>query len=291
MNRVTNDQLCTSFSAQNPPALRVQPGETFVMETNDRFAVYDGPDSPPEAMEVLKTMAGPVYVEGAKPGDTLKIEVLDVTTPLDYGWIGATPNRGVLGERIPAFRKTRVDITPDGVVFNGKITMPSRPMIGRMGLAPKDGPLPSNAKGDFGGGMGNTQIGKGATVYLPVFHDGGLLSIGDCHAAMGDGEATASAVECAVDATLRITIENRFSVKRPVVETGDEVMTTGEGATMEAATQMAINAMADLLVDQLGIDDTDAAMLIASAADVRAGIVAHAPHTMRVSVPKSMLSW
>ena len=291
MHRVTKEQLCTSFSAQNPPALRVQAGETFVMETNDRFAVYDGPDSPPEAMEVLKTMAGPVYIEGAKPGDTLKIEVLDVATPLAYGWIGATPNRGVLGERIPAFRKTRVDITPDGVVFNGKVTMPSRPMIGRMGLAPKDGPLPSNAKGDFGGGMGNTQIGKGATVYLPVFHEGGLLSIGDCHAAMGDGEATASAVECAVDATLRVTIENRFSVNRPVVETGDEVMTTGEGQTMEEATHMAINAMADLLMNQLGIDDTDAAMLIASAADVRAGIVAHAPYTMRVSVPKSMLPW
>jgi amidase len=291
MNRVTKDQLCTSFSALNPPALRVQPGETFVMETNDRFAVYEGPDSAPEAMEVLKTMAGPVYIEGAKPGDTLKIDVLDVTVPLDYGWIGATSGRGPLGQRIPAFRKTRVQITPDGVIFNGNIKLPSRPMIGRMGLAPQDGPLPSNAKGDFGGGMGNTQIAKGATVYLPVFHDGALLTIGDCHAAMGDGEATASAVECAVDATLRVTIEERFTVRRPVVETADEVMTTGEGETMEAATDMAIQAMADLLMDHLDIDDTDAAMLIASAADVRTGLAGHPPYTMRVSVPKSMLSW
>ncbi len=289
MQRVTKDQLCTSFSALNPPALRVQPGETFVMETNDRFAVYDGPDSAPEAMEVLKTMAGPVYIEGAKPGDTLKIEVLDVTPPLDYGWIGATPGRGPLGGRIPAFRKTRVQITPDGVLFNGNINMPSRPMIGRMGLAPKEGPLPSNAKGEFGGGMGNTQLAKGATVYLPVFHEGGLLTIGDCHAAMGDGEATASAVECAVDATLRVTIEERFKVRRPVVETEDEIMTTGEGATMNEASDMAIHAMADLLVDH-GMDDTDAAMLIACAADVRAGLAGEGPNTMRVAVPKSMLS-
>jgi amidase len=291
MNRVTKDQLCTSFSALNPPALRVQPGETFVMETNDRFAVYEGPGSSPEAMEILKTMAGPVYIEGVKPGDTLKIDILDVTTPLDYGWIGATPGRGPLGQRIPDFRKTRVQITPDGVIFNGNIQLPSRPMIGRIGLAPKDGPLPSTAKGDFGGGMGNTQIGKGATVYLPAFHDGGLLTIGDCHAAMGDGEATASAVECAVDATLRVAIEKRFTTNRPIVETDDEVMTTGEGETMEDATAMAIHAMADLLVDQLGIDDTDAAMLIASAADVRTGIAGHAPYTMRVSIPKSLLSW
>jgi amidase len=261
------------------------------METNDRFAVYNGPDSSPAAMETLKTMAGPVYIEGAKPGDTLKIDVLDVSLPLTYGWIGATPGRGPLGERVAAFRKTRVEITDQGVVFNGKITMPLRPMIGRIGLAPQDGPLPSNAKGVFGGGMGNTQITKGASVYLPVFHAGGLLTIGDCHAAMGDGEATASAVECAFDATLRVTLEARFSAHRPVVTTATDVMTSGEGASMEAATTMAIQGMADLLKDQLGIDDTDAAMLIACAADVRTGLAGHAPYTMRVAIPRSMLPW
>ncbi len=91
MQRVTRDQLCTTFSADNPPALRVRAGDTFVMETNDRFATYEGPDSSPEAMEILRTMAGPVYIEGAKAGDTLKIEVLKIDLPLPYGWIGATP--------------------------------------------------------------------------------------------------------------------------------------------------------------------------------------------------------
>ena len=290
MKRVTRDQLCTSFSAKNPPVLQVQPGEPFVMETNDRFATYEGPNSSHEAMAILTTMAGPVYIEGAKPGDTLKIEVLDVALPLDYGWIGATPGRGPLGDRIPAFRKARVRITPEGVVFNDHVTMPLRPMIGRIGVAPQEESRRSNDKGVFGGGMGNTQITKGATVYLPVFHAGGLLTIGDCHAAMGDGEATASAVECAFDATFRATIEERFKVRRPVVTTATEVMTTGEGETMEAATKTAIQGMADLLVDTLGIDDTEAAMLIACAADVRAGLAGNPPYTMRVAVPKTMLA-
>jgi len=290
MQRVTRNQLCTSFSATNPPVLRVQPGEPFVMETNDRFATYEGPDSSPEAMAILTTMAGPVYIEGAKPGDTLKIEVLDVRLPLSYGWIGATPGRGPLGARIPAFRKAQVQITPDGVVLHGKVTMPLRPMIGRMGVAPQDGPKRSNDKGPFGGGMGNTQVTTGATVYLPVFHEGGLLTIGDCHAAMGDGEATASAVECALDATLRITIEPHVTVSRPLVTTATEVMTTGEGETMEAATRRAIEAMADLMKDTLVIDDTDAAMLIACAADVRTGIAGHPPYTIRVAVPTSVLT-
>src|ERR671922_2306431 len=284
MKRVTRNQLCTSFSAENPPALRVQPGETFVMETNDRFATYEGPRSAPEAMETLKTMAGPVYIEGAKPGDTLKIEVLDVTLPLDYGWIGATPGRGPLGARIPAFRKARVQLTPAGVVLNERVTMPLRPMLGRLGLAPQEGSKASNDRGAFGGSMGNTQITTGATVYLPVFHAGGLLTIGDCHAAMGDGEATASAVECAFDATFRVTLEERFKVSRPVVATATEVMTTGEGETMEAATKMAIQGMADLLTDTLGIDDTNAAMLIACAADVRTGLAGNPPYTIRVAV-------
>jgi len=290
MQTATKDQLCTTFSADNPPVLRVQPGETFVMETNDRFVTYEGPESSSEAMDILKTMAGPVYVEGAKSGDTLKIEVLDIILPLDYGWIGATPNRGPLGDRIPEFRKAKVKITDQGVIFNDKVTMPLRPMIGRIGLAPKDGPLASNEKGQFGGGMGNTQIGKGASVYLPVFHEGGLLTIGDCHAAMGDGEATASAVECALNATFRVTIPDDFQVTRPVIATDNEVMTTGEGVTMEEASKGALDAMADLMVDRLAIDYTDAAMLIASAADVRTGLVGNPPYTMRVAIPRSMLS-
>ena len=137
--------------------------------------------------------------------------------------------------------------------------------------------------------MGNKQITKGATVYLPVFHEGGLLTIGDCHAAMGDGEATASAVECAFNATFRVTIEEGFKVNRPVVVTEGEVMTTGEGQTMEAATKAASNSMADLLVDRLGVDYTDAAMLIACAADVRTGLAGNPPYTIRVAVPRSML--
>lgn len=290
MKRVTKDQLVTSFDASNPPALRVQPGETFVMETNDRFATYEGPNSPPEAMETLKTMAGPVYVDGAKPGDTLKIEVLDATLPLGYGWIGATPGRGPLGDKIPEFRKTKVTITDHGVLFDDKITLPLRPMIGRIGVAPKDGPRASNERGEFGGGMGNCQITKGATVYLPVFHEGGLLTIGDCHAAMGDGEATASAVECALDATFRVSIEANLTLSRPVVTNENEVMTTGEGDTMEAATKMAIDAMADLMVDKLGVDYTSAAMLIASAADVRTGLAGHPPYTIRVATPTSVLT-
>ena len=289
MKRVTRDQLCQSFSADNLPVLHVQPGETFVMETNDRFATYQGPDSPSEAMSILKDMSGPVYIDGAQPGDTLKIEVLDVNFPFDYGWIGATPGRGALGDRIPQFRKTKVSITKTGVVFNDKVTLPLRPMIGRIGVAPQDGKRESTDKGEWGGGMGNTQITAGTTVYLPVFHPGGLLTIGDCHAAMGDGEVAASAVECAFDATFRVSIEKDFKANRPVIASQNEVMTTSEGPTMEGATRSAVGALADIMVERLGIDYTDAAMIIAGAADVRTGLAGTPPYTIRVAIPTSVL--
>ncbi len=106
---------------------------------------------------------------------------------------------------------------------------------------------------------------------------------------MGDGEATASAVECALDATFRVSVENGFAVTRPVVANEREVMTTGEGPTMEEATKAALNAMADLMVDRLGVDYTDAAMLIASAVDVRTGLAGNPPYTIRAVVPRSMM--
>ena len=86
--------------------MKVQLGETFVMETNNRFATHEGPNFTPEAMGTLKTMAGPVYIEGAKPGDTLKVEVIYASLPLDYVWIGATPGLEPAGDKIPEFRKT-----------------------------------------------------------------------------------------------------------------------------------------------------------------------------------------
>src|ERR671922_1125808 len=160
MKRATRDQLCTSLSKDNPPALRVQPGEIFVMETNDRFATNEGPHSSPEAVRLLQTRTGPVYVEGAKPGDTLKVEVLEVI-PVTEAYIAATPGRGPLGESIPQFRKTKVDLTSKGITFNDRVVLPMRPMISNMAGGPPGGPLPRTGKRGVCGGTGETPLPRG----------------------------------------------------------------------------------------------------------------------------------
>lgn len=287
MKRVSRGQRVNAYSAANAPAIRIGPGETFIMETNDRFQGYTSPEDAP--LDMLLSMTGPVYVGGAEPGDTLQVEILDIKPALGYGWIVATPGRAMLKERVRQWRRRRVPIEGERVLFNERITLPYAPMIGRMGVAPEGEPKGSNSVGRFGGAMSNTAIGPGATVYLPVFAEGALLTIEDVHAAMGDGESASSAVEMAAEVTLRIDLATRLQVERPLVMTQDTLMTTGEGDTMEAASRMAVDEMATLLMGRLGLDAVDAAMLISVAVDARLSYAGGSPYRAKAIISRSLI--
>ena len=286
MKRVSRSQRVSAYSEKNPPALSVGLGETFIMETNDRFQGYTSPDDAP--LDLLMSMTGPVYVGGIEPGETLSVEVLDITPSMGYGWIVATPGRAMLKNRVDEWRRRKVPIEGDRVLFNNRITLPYAPMIGRMGVAPAGEPKACNSVGRFGGAMSNIAISPGATVYLPVFVDGALLTIEDVHAAMGDGESASSAVEMGSEVTLRCDVSTKLQVERPVVITRDEVMTTGEGETMEAASYMAVDAMASLLMYHLELDAVDAAMLISSAVDTRFSYVGGPPYRAKAVVSRTV---
>jgi amidase len=284
VQHIGRNEFATNYSVDNKPRLRVSLGEQFYVHTADRLAEYEGSHSD----DILKSMTGPVYVEGIEPGDSIRVEITDIHLPFDRGWI-ITTGRGPLKDRVPALLKRRVAITEHGVVFNDTITLPLRPMISRVGVAPESGHKASIAKGEFGGAMGNTQITKGSTVFLPVYHKGALLTFGDGHAAQGDGEVSASAVECAVDIVVKVTREERFNVTRPLITTLTHAMTSGEGETMEAAVHAAVLAMVELLMQQLKVTEVDAAMLISTSADVRFGLAGYPPYTITVVIPRSVL--
>jgi amidase len=287
MQRVSKSQRVSAYSAANPPAIHVGLGETFVMETNDRFQGYTSPDDAP--LDLLMSMTGPVYVGGTEPGDTLSIEVLEITPSLGYGWIVATPGRALLKNRVDEWRRRKVQIDGDRIWFNERIVLPYAPMIGRMGVAPAGEPKPCNSVGAFGGAMSNIAIGPGAKVLLPVFEEGGLLTIEDVHAAMGDGESASSAVEMGSEVTLRCDVSTMLQVDRPVVITPHAIMTTGEGNTMEAASHMAVNEMARLLMYKLDLDPIDAAMLVSAAVDARFSCVGGSPYRAKAVIPRALL--
>jgi amidase len=287
MKRVSKSQRVSAYSDTNTPAIHVGMGETFIIETNDRFQGYTSLDDAP--LDLLLSMTGPVYVGGVQPGDTLSVEVLDITPSVGYGWIVATPGRAMLKNRVDEWRRRKVQIDGDRVIFNDKITLPYAPMIGRMGVAPAGEPKSCNSVGPFGGAMSNVAIGPGATVYLPVFVEGALLTIEDVHAAMGDGESASSAVEMGSEVTLRCDVSTRLQVERPMVITRDEVMTTGEGDTMEAASHMAVDEMARLLMYQLDLDAVDAAMLISAAVDARFSYVGGPPYRAKAAIARALV--
>jgi amidase len=262
-------------------------GETFVMETNDRFQGYTSPDDAP--LDLLMSMTGPVYVGGTEPGDTLSIEVLDITPSLGHGWIIATPGRALLKNRVDEWRRRKVQIDGNRVWFNDRIVLPYTPMIGRMGVAPAGEPQPCNSIGAFGGAMSNIAIAPGARVLLPVFEEGALLTIEDVHAAMGDGESASSAVEMGAEVTLRCDVSTVLQVDHPVVITPESIMTTGEGDTMEAASHMAVDEMARLLIYKLDLDDIDAAMLVSAAVDARFSYIGGPPYRAKAVISRALV--
>lgn len=286
MQKITKDHVVRTFDATHPPAARVRPGDVFVMETNDRFRGWN--DGKAWPMEQLTVMTGPVYVEGVKPGQVMTVEILDVRPTQGFGYVIAIPGFGMFKDKVE-FRKKLVPIEGNQVRYSDTITLPYAPMVGKVGLAPAQGSLPSGASGAFGGELSNTQIGPGSTVYLPVFVEGGLLTIEDVHARMGDGEAAASAVEMAAEVTMRCGVANELKLSHPLVVTRDEVLTLGEGESMEAAAGMALEGMANLLMERTKIDQTEAAMLVSIAADMRISYLGGTPYRVRAAMKREIV--
>ena len=266
MQTISKEHVVRTFDANHAPVARVRPGEVFVMETNDRFREWN--DGKAWPMEQLTVMTGPVFVEGAKPGQVLAIDILDIRPTLGFGYVITIPGYGVFKDQVE-FRKKIVPIEGNQIQYNETLSLPFIPNVSKIGLAPAHGSLPSSAVGAFGGQLSNSQLGPGSTVYLPIFIEGGLLTIEDVHAKMGDGEVAASAVEIAAEVTLRCRIANELPLSHPLVITQKEVVTMGDGDTVETAANIAIDRLAHIMMDRMHIDITEAAMLVSIAADVR----------------------
>ena len=286
MQKITKDHVVRTFDATHSPAARVRPGEVFVMETNDRFRDWNDGKSWP--MEQLSVMTGPVFIEGAQPGQVLAVDVLDIRPTQGFGYVLTIPGFGAFKDRVE-FRKKIVPIAGNQIRYSDKITLPFAPNISKIGLAPADGPRPSNASGAFGGQLSNSQVGPGATVYFPVFVEGGLLTIEDVHAKMGDGEVAGSAVEIAAEVTLRCRVAGELKLSHPLVVTEKEIVTMGEGETVDAAIRVALDDLTHLLMERTGADITEAAMLVSIATDLRISEMGGTPRHARAAMAREIV--
>ncbi len=285
MQIIGPDKLVPGYSPAYPAAMTVDPGEVFLAQTHDRFGGLFPPD--PVANNMI---TGPVAVRGAMPGQVLKVDILDIKLTMDHGFVNIFTDRGGFKGAITEPRQKKIPIVGDSCVFNDRIKVPLRPMVGRIGVAPKEGEFLSNTVGPHGGNIDNNHVVVGSSVYLPVFQEGGLLSVGDIHAAMGDGESCISGVETCGDVMMRCSIVTDLPITRPLMVSHGEVMTTAEGDTLDEAARIALFDMANLIVQRLGLDFTEAAMLISIAGDLRVCEIVNPKKDVKVVLPTSILA-
>jgi acetamidase/formamidase len=238
----------------------------------------------------VNPVSGPIEVRGAKPGDTLQVEILEFT-PRDWGWTALIPGFGLLADEFPDpwLRISKVDPESGRVLFGDGIALPYQPFPGTIGVAPREpGPHPILPPSDWGGNLDIKHLRAGTTLYLPVGAEGALFSVGDTHAAMGDAEVCGTAVETAMDITVRLSVRTDLPITAPQYHLAAEALAkteqsayhvcTGVAPDLMEATRRAVRAMIDHIASRYGTDRQEAYALCSVACDLRIHEVVDAPN-------------
>jgi amidase len=277
MHVISSEHHAFAFRPDTPPVLRVKPGEVVRFETSPE---------PPERLfaagedwtkvldtQRLNAITGPVYIEGVEPGDAVSVEIVEIETA-DWGWCMFTPRGGLLGHSLVEPHLRRMPIRDGLVWINEALTVPVRPMIGCLGLAPEAGASSSLAPiFPWGGNLDLLQMTVGATALFPAQVRGGLFSLGDLHAAMGDAEGTSVSIECAGAATVRLGVRKGLQLQTPRIETADRLYTLGIGERGDyvSAKRHAAHLMFDYLTEERLLTPEDAYILFSAAVDLTFG--------------------
>src|SRR5579859_3933858 len=285
------------------PRLTISSGDTVHMSCLDASGGQVTPGASVEDFLAIDrnrihALTGPIRIEGAEPGDVLEIQVLQVEHR-GWGWTSLVPGLGFLKDRFREPYLFHWTLDPEVTRSLGPAIVPLRPFCGVMGVAPaEDGEFRTRPPGRFGGNMDVRELCTGATLYLPVLNKGGLFSVGDAHAAQGDGEVCINGIECPVDVTLRFHLHKRRPLLGPLVESAPHIKQDLEtawiviesGTDATAAARAATSRMIDLLVDRWGFRDVHAYLLCSVALHLKFSQVVNEPmFTVSASIPKSVL--
>ena len=202
----------------------------------------------------------------------------------------ALPDNGVLGSLVKEESVKRLKVENGKVHFNEKIVFDINPMIGVIGVAPEKGSINCGTPGNHGGNMDNKRISEGATLYFPVFHKGAIFSLGDVHAAMGDGEVMVSGVEIAADVKVRLSVIKGLCIETPMLENDDSCGVIYSHEEIEKAVFHAVRIMNEIVQKKLGLSLNEAGMLLSAVGDLKFCQVVDPERTVMMCVPKSILS-
>ena len=280
-----------SFDKDLEPVLKVPSGETVRIRTKDCFGnQLQGPEDQLSEIdwEAINPATGPIYVEGAVAGGTLKVHIdnieLDAQTSSCTG-----KDEGVCGDRFSDWATHFCKLEDGKVVWDERLSIPLAPMIGVIGVAPEGEPVNCGTPGKHGGNMDNTAIAAGATLYFPVAVDGALFGCGDMHAVMGDGEVSVSGAEVAGYATVTLTALPELSLPNPLIENETHFGIIISAESLDKAAELAVQQMVDLLASRTNESEADLVMLLSLVADVRVCQMVDPEKTVRFMVPKYVL--
>ena len=294
------------FDAALPPVLHVESGDRIVIDT-----VSGGPNAlppagfhvPPELLDIHARserhepghiLTGPVHVEGAEPGDTLEVRVLDVTLRQDWGYNVIRPLAGTLPDdfdtssrliNIPLDRERLTARMPWG------LDLPLHPFFGVMGVAPplRWGRIGTIVPRAHGGNLDNKDLGPGSSLFLPVHVPGALFSCGDGHAAQGDGEVCTTAIETALQGTFELIVHKHTQLAYPRGETPTHLITMGMDPDLDQCLVIALRDMIVLLGERAGLSREDAYTLCSLAVDFRITQTVNVHRGVHAMLPKALL--
>ena len=293
---LNDEQSSYWFSKDFPPVLTIDSGDTVEFETKDCLSnvLQKQTDRLEDtSFDPAKTnpATGPVYIRGAEPGDALEIHI-DSIRLKDRAVITCQAKYGLIGKY---FDKTTFRVTPvhdDIIEFNEKIKIPADKMIGVIGIAPREGVVRTEHKVGGTGNMDNTMMREGATLYIPVEVEGALMSVGDVHAVMGDGEINCSAIEAPAFVTLTITLRKGMGKKMryPMLKTDEYFSVVASEDTADAAIDASVDTMANLMKDYSDAAFDDISMLLSAVGQVQVCQVSNKFRTVRFLMPWYVLN-
>jgi acetamidase/formamidase len=285
------------------PVLSVRPGDTVEIETVDAFggAIRTESDLPSRVLNFpyVNPQNGPIAVEGAQKGDTLAVELVSIlprgaqpagTTALipEFGGLVGTTATAMLNPPLPE-RVKKMQVTPEGIRFSDRITLPYEPFTGTMGVSPEIEAVSSLQPDYWGGNMDLPDVAPGAIIYFPVQRPDAYFYVGDCHGTQGDGELCGVAVEIAATVTVRLDLIRGWTIPGVRLETEDFIMSVGSARPLEDAARIAYRDLVRWLVADYGFDEPEAYFLCTQAGRVRLGNMVDPKYTVGASMLKRYL--
>lgn len=236
--------------------------------------------------EHINPATGPVYIKEAKAGDILKVEIVNIELD-NTGTMCSLYGNGVLGLDITKNEIKKVKVENGYCLFND-LKLPVNPMIGVIGVAPKEGTITCGTPGKHGGNMDNKRITTGSTLYLPVFKDGAYFACGDIHACMGDGEIMVSGVEIPAKVTLKFDVIKDKSIKEPLLEDKNYIYSISSDKDIEKAIYNATKTMNEIVMNNLGYSFNDAGMLLSACGNLKICQVVDPKRTVTMQLSKTI---